>query len=163
VRPMYAGNVLTKVQATDTPLKLLTVRSTAFDKAAVTKSCDNVTELDLPEWTASIWKGESVSKNDRPDLGSASIVVSGGRGLKNGENFGLLEKLADKLGGGAVGASRAAVDAGYVPNDLQVGQTGKVVAPDLYIAVRITLFFIHLHFMSCKRLESPFPSHDLTL
>lgn len=136
VRPMYAGNVLAKVQSTE-DVKVLSIRSTAFEKAPVVEeslSSANVETLELKENTLSEFVGAHVSKSDRPELGSASTVVSGGRGLKSGENFELLEKLADKLKA-AVGASRAAVDAGFVPNDWQVGQTGKVVAPDLYIAV----------------------------
>mmetsp|Transcript_23349 Transcript_23349/g.34822 ORF Transcript_23349/g.34822 Transcript_23349/m.34822 type:complete len:347 (-) Transcript_23349:174-1214(-) len=143
VRPMYAGNALAKVQSTDTT-KVLSVRSTAFEKAALGESSPEVVELEVPEQTLTKWMGESVSKSDRPDLGAASIVISGGRGMKNGENFVLLENLAEKMGDAAVGASRAAVDAGFVPNDLQVGQTGKVVAPDLYIAVGISGAIQHL-------------------
>ena len=130
---MYAGNALVKVIAKD-PVKILSVRPTSFEKAEL----QDVAEMDTMEITpfaGAEWVSENVSKSDRPDLGSAPIVISGGRGLKNGENFGMLEELADKLGA-AVGASRAAVDAGFVPNDWQVGQTGKVVAPNLYIAVR---------------------------
>eukprot|EP00580_Thalassiosira_gravida_P001231 CAMPEP_0201600030 /NCGR_PEP_ID=MMETSP0492-20130828/1264_1 /ASSEMBLY_ACC=CAM_ASM_000837 /TAXON_ID=420259 /ORGANISM="Thalassiosira gravida, Strain GMp14c1" /LENGTH=351 /DNA_ID=CAMNT_0048062725 /DNA_START=53 /DNA_END=1108 /DNA_ORIENTATION=+ len=146
VRPLYAGNALAKVIAKDSPLKLISIRPTAFEKAEIsndsaaptTETLDDVPPNELTEWLL-----ESVSKSERPDLGSASVVISGGRGMKNGENFALLEALADKLGG-AVGASRAAVDAGFVPNDLQVGQTGKVVAPDLYIACGISGAIQHL-------------------
>ena len=138
---MYAGNALTKVQATDS-IKLLSVRPTSFDKAPLVPVGD-VESVPVPEFTKAVWKSEAVSKSERPDLGSASIVISGGRGLQSGENFAMLEKLADKLGA-AVGASRAAVDAGMVPNDMQVGQTGKVVAPDLYIAVGISGAIQHL-------------------
>lgn len=141
---MYAGNALAKVKAHD-ELKVLSVRPTSFDKAPLQdvgavslETVDGVVPYDK-----AVWEGESVSKSDRPDLGSAPVVVSGGRGLQSGENFGLLEELADKLGG-AVGASRAAVDAGMVPNDWQVGQTGKVVAPNLYIAVGISGAIQHL-------------------
>lgn len=141
VRPMYAGNALAKVQATDKGLKVLSVRATAFDKATTgdSNSSDDVQvkDVDVPPQSLTEWVGEQVSKSERPELGSAPIVVSGGRGMKSKENFVILEELADKLGGAAIGASRAAVDAGYAPNDWQVGQTGKVVAPDLYIAVRI--------------------------
>lgn len=146
VRPTYAGNALAKVQAKEgtNPL-LLSIRSTAFERAesvegSVTMSPNEIKVDANPDIE---WKSEAVSKSDRPDLSSASVVVSGGRGLQSGDNFVLLEALADKLHG-AVGASRAAVDAGYVPNDLQVGQTGKVVAPDLYIAVGISGAIQHL-------------------
>ena len=141
VRPMYAGNALCKVQAKD-PLKVLSFRPTSFDKAAL-EDASAVETMDAVVFADAEWDSESVSKSDRPDLGSASIVISGGRGMKSGDNFPMLEKLADKMGG-AVGASRAAVDAGFVPNDLQVGQTGKVVAPDLYIAVGISGAIQHL-------------------
>ena len=136
VRPMYAGNALVKVLAKDS-LKILSVRPTSFEKADLqdVTSVDTVESLEVTPFDKAEWVTESVSKSDRPDLASASVVISGGRGMKNGENFRLLEDLADKLGA-AVGASRAAVDAGFVPNDWQVGQTGKVVAPNLYIAVR---------------------------
>jgi electron transfer flavoprotein alpha subunit len=142
VRPLYAGNALAKVISHDS-LKLLSIRPTSFEKAIATNEASNIEPLNLPPNELTEWLLESVSKSERPDLGSATVVVSGGRGMKNGENFILLEKLADKLGG-AVGASRAAVDAGFVPNDLQVGQTGKVVAPDLYIAVGISGAIQHL-------------------
>jgi electron transfer flavoprotein alpha subunit len=141
VRPMYAGNALCKVQAKDT-LKVLTFRPTSFDKAAL-EDASSVETMDAVVFADAEWDSESVSKSDRPDLASASVVISGGRGMKSGDNFPILETLADKVGG-AVGASRAAVDAGFVPNDLQVGQTGKVVAPDLYIAVGISGAIQHL-------------------
>mmetsp|Transcript_26584 Transcript_26584/g.45375 ORF Transcript_26584/g.45375 Transcript_26584/m.45375 type:complete len:344 (+) Transcript_26584:86-1117(+) len=143
VRPLYAGNALAKVIAKDSPLKLISIRPTAFDKAEVDGASAATETLDIPANELTEWLLESVSKSERPDLGSASVVISGGRGMKSGDNFVLLEALADKLGG-AVGASRAAVDAGFVPNDLQVGQTGKVVAPDLYIAVGISGAIQHL-------------------
>ncbi len=143
MRPLYAGNALAKVISKDSPLKLISIRPTAFEKAAAENDAANIESLDIPVNELTEWLMESVSKSERPDLGSASVVISGGRGMKNGENFALLEALADKLGG-AVGASRAAVDAGFVPNDLQVGQTGKVVAPDLYIAVGISGAIQHL-------------------
>ena len=141
VRPMYAGNVLCKVKAKDAQ-KVLSFRPTSFDKAAL-EDASAVESVDAVVFENSVWDSENVSKSDRPDLGSASVVVSGGRGMKSGDNFPILEALADKLGG-AVGASRAAVDAGFVPNDLQVGQTGKVVAPDLYIAVRIMVVALEI-------------------
>jgi len=151
IRPMYAGNALVKVKSKNSQPQLLSIRPTAFDDCEQMETDDSlVSEMDL---SSSInknddqvqWISENVSKSDRPDLGSASIVISGGRGLKNGENFQLLEQLADKMDGrAAVGASRAAVDAGFVSNDLQVGQTGKVVAPDLYIAVGISGAIQHL-------------------
>jgi electron transfer flavoprotein alpha subunit len=142
VRPMYAGNALCKVQMKDS-LKLISIRPTSFEKADLVDVGTMNEVTGVADYTKSEWMSEQVSKSDRPDLGSASIVVSGGRGLGNGDNFALLEQLADKLQG-AVGASRAAVDAGYVPNDMQVGQTGKVVAPDLYIAVGISGAIQHL-------------------
>jgi len=145
VRPTYAGNAMARVRVD--PAKgtvCLTVRHTAFEKAAEEGGSAEVTTLDPASHTLSEKISESVSgSGGRPDLGSASVVISGGRGMKNGENFAMLDTLADKLGG-AVGASRAAVDAGYVPNDRQVGQTGKVVAPDLYIAVGISGAIQHL-------------------
>ena len=134
---------MAKVVAKDSALKIISIRSTAFEKAEVGSESTSNEPLDVPANNLTEWVLETVSKSERPELGSASVVVSGGRGMKNGENFALLEALADKLGG-AVGASRAAVDAGFVPNDLQIGQTGKVVAPDLYIAVGISGAIQHL-------------------
>lgn len=142
-RPIYAGNVIATVQSAD-PIKVITVRGTAFDGvsaeggSAVVEALSVVTDAGLSSFVS-----EEVAKSDRPELTAASIVVSGGRGMQNGENFQMLEKIADKLGA-AVGASRAAVDAGFVPNDMQVGQTGKIVAPDLYIAVGISGAIQHL-------------------
>mmetsp|Transcript_15874 Transcript_15874/g.18446 ORF Transcript_15874/g.18446 Transcript_15874/m.18446 type:complete len:336 (+) Transcript_15874:272-1279(+) len=144
VRPMYAGNALAKVQSTES-VKVISIRSTAFDKAECgASSSPAVEQLDLDEeQKLTEFVSSNESQSDRPDLSSASVVVSGGRGMKNGENFEMLNQVADKLNG-AVGASRAAVDAGFVPNDLQVGQTGKVVAPDLYLAVGISGAIQHL-------------------
>lgn len=144
VRPMYAGNVLAKVVSKNpSALKVLSIRPTCFDKAELVDAA-NVEKVDgVTPFEKSKFVSEQVSASDRPDLGSASIVVSGGRGIKSGDNFPILEALADKLGG-AVGASRAAVDAGFCPNDWQVGQTGKVVAPDLYIACGISGAIQHL-------------------
>ncbi len=142
-RPFYAGNVIAKVQSSDA-IKVFTVRTTAFDPAAGSGGSASVESLDSAHDAGlSSFVKEELAESDRPELTAASIVISGGRGLQNGENFELLYTLADKLGA-AVGASRAAVDAGFVPNDMQVGQTGKIVAPDLYIAVGISGAIQHL-------------------
>ncbi len=142
-RPIYAGNVIATVQSSDS-IKVITVRTTAFDAVAGEGGSASIDSIDTAtDAGISSFVGEELAKSDRPELTSASIVVSGGRGMQNGENFEMLYKVADKLGA-AVGASRAAVDAGYVPNDLQVGQTGKIVAPDLYIAVGISGAIQHL-------------------
>ena len=137
VRPIYAGNVLATVQATDAT-KVITVRTTGFDAAAATGGTAVIeSQAIAPAGNAATFVSREIAKSDRPELTAASIVVSGGRGVGSADNFKIIEALADKLGA-AMGASRAAVDAGYVPNDLQVGQTGKVVAPQLYIAVGIS-------------------------
>ena len=142
VRPIYAGNALATVRSADSK-KIITVRTTAF-KAAELSGAATITEVSSATslGLSSFLKTE-ISKSERPELTSAKVIVSGGRGMQNGENFVLLEALADKLGA-AVGASRAAVDAGFVPNDYQVGQTGKIVAPELYIAVGISGAIQHL-------------------
>ena len=141
-RPVYAGNAIATVRSSD-PIKLITVRTTAF-KAAEGSGSAPVENIDSGADNAlSSFVGRELSKSERPELTAARVIVSGGRGMQNGENFALLEALADKLGA-AVGASRAAVDAGYVPNDYQVGQTGKIVAPELYIAVGISGAIQHL-------------------
>lgn len=142
-RPIYAGNVIATVQSSDA-IKVITVRGTAFDAVAAEGGSAAVESIDnAQDAGVSSFVGEELAKSDRPELTAASIVISGGRGMQNGENFEMLYKVADKLGA-AVGASRAAVDAGFVPNDMQVGQTGKIVAPDLYIAVGISGAIQHL-------------------
>jgi len=143
VRPIYAGNALATVRSSD-PIKVITVRSTGFDAAPASGGSAVVEAIEIePDSGLSKLLGQELTKSARPELTAARIIVSGGRGMGNGENFAILEKLADKLGA-AVGASRAAVDAGFVPNDYQVGQTGKIVAPDLYIAVGISGAIQHL-------------------
>ncbi|PWE16354.1 electron transfer flavoprotein subunit alpha [Marinicauda salina] len=143
IRPIYAGNAMMTVKSSDKK-KVITVRPTTFEKAGDQDSAASVETIDAPEAAAaSRFVSEELSESDRPELASAKIVISGGRGMGNGENFQILERVADKLNA-AVGASRAAVDAGFVPNDYQVGQTGKVVAPELYIAVGISGAIQHL-------------------
>ncbi len=142
-RPIYAGNAIATVQSSDAT-KVITVRGTAFDKAEATGGSAEVSDVAAGDNSGkSEFVKAELSKSDRPELTSANIIISGGRGMGNGENFALVDAVADKLGA-AVGASRAAVDAGFVPNDYQVGQTGKIVAPELYIAVGISGAIQHL-------------------
>ena len=142
-RPIYAGSCIATVKSNDS-IKIITVRSTAFDPVGCNSSDTEIFEIDALS-TSGISKfiSEEIAQSDRPELTAADIVISGGRGMQSGDNFHLLDSIADKLGA-AVGASRAAVDAGFVPNDYQVGQTGKIVAPDLYIAVGISGAIQHL-------------------
>ena len=143
VRPIYAGNALATVKSSDS-IKIITVRGTAFDAAPATGGSAGVEAVaSAGDAGLSSFVGRELTKSERPELTQAGIIVSGGRGMGSGENFNILEALADELGA-AVGASRAAVDAGFVPNDYQVGQTGKVVAPELYIAVGISGAIQHL-------------------
>ncbi len=146
VRPIYAGNAMCQIESTDA-LKLITVRSTAFDKSSTTEDAKKeklevLTSVETPS-NVPKWCSEQLTQSTRPELQGARVVVSGGRALKSGENFKILYDLADQLNG-AVGATRAAVDAGYVPNDMQVGQTGKVVAPEVYIACGVSGAIQHL-------------------
>jgi len=143
VRPIYAGNAFATVQSADA-IKVITVRATGFDAVAASGGDATIEDVAVPaEIASSKVVGQELTKSERPELTSARVVVSGGRGMASGDNFKLLEALADKLNA-AIGASRAAVDAGYVPNDYQVGQTGKIVAPDLYVAVGISGAIQHL-------------------
>jgi len=143
VRPIYAGNAFATVQSKDA-IKVLTVRTTAFEAASADGGSASIESITVPaDGGLSRVTGQELTKSERPELTSARIVISGGRALGSGENFKMLEALADKLNA-AIGASRAAVDAGYVPNDYQVGQTGKIVAPDLYIAIGISGAIQHL-------------------
>ncbi len=142
VRPIYAGNAIATVQSLDSK-KVITVRTTGFDAVATDGNAEVVTLDIATDAGISSHVSDELTVSERPDLGAASVVISGGRGMQNGDNFKLLDGIADKLGA-AIGASRAAVDAGFVPNDMQVGQTGKIVAPDLYIAVGISGAIQHL-------------------
>ena len=142
-RPIYAGNAIATVQSS-APVKVISVRATGFDPVAAEGGSASIETVEVSlQKGLSRFVGEQLAKSDRPELTGAKIVVSGGRGMQSGDNFSLLYTLADKLGA-AVGASRAAVDAGYAPNDMQVGQTGKIVAPQLYIAVGISGAIQHL-------------------
>lgn len=142
-RPIYAGNAIATVQCAE-QIKVITVRATAFDAVAAAGGNAPIEAIDAVFASDKVrFVSEQVAASERPELSAARVVISGGRGMQNGENFALLEKVADKLGA-AIGASRAAVDAGFVPNDMQVGQTGKIVAPDLYIAVGISGAIQHL-------------------
>ncbi len=142
-RPIYAGNAIATVESLDS-IKVITVRGTAFDPAAAEGGSAAIEAVaSVHDAAQSRFVSEEMAQSDRPELTSAKVILSGGRGMGNGENFALLEAIADKLGA-AVGASRAAVDAGFVPNDMQVGQTGKIVAPELYIAVGISGAIQHL-------------------
>ncbi|RON25352.1 MULTISPECIES: electron transfer flavoprotein subunit alpha/FixB family protein [Pseudomonas] len=146
-RPIYAGNAIATVQSLD-PVKLLTIRASAFGQASSHQERCDVVVIDSGYSATNVrFVSEHLTVSERPELSSARVVVSGGRGMQNKGNFALIEGVADKLGG-AVGASRAAVDSGFAPNDLQVGQTGKIVAPDLYIAVGISGAIQHLAGMS---------------
>lgn len=142
VRPIYAGNAIATVQSSDT-VKVMTVRASAFDATSLGSAAPIETLTQLHDAGLSSFVNAELTVSERPELTAASVIISGGRGMQNGENFALLNGIADKLGA-AIGASRAAVDAGFVPNDMQVGQTGKIVAPQLYIAVGISGAIQHL-------------------
>ena len=142
-RPIYAGNCIATVQSTDS-VKVITVRTTGFDACEATGGSASISAVDNDtDAGVSSFVKEEIAESDRPELTAADVVISGGRGMQNGDNFSLLNGIADKLGA-AIGASRAAVDSGFVPNDMQVGQTGKIVAPNLYIAVGISGAIQHL-------------------
>ena len=142
-RPIYAGNCIATVKSNDAK-KIITVRTTGFDAADATSgSAEILTLEEINDAGISKFVKEEIAESDRPELTAADVIISGGRGMQNGDNFSILEGIADKLGA-AIGASRAAVDSGFVPNDYQVGQTGKIVAPDLYIAVGISGAIQHL-------------------
>jgi electron transfer flavoprotein alpha subunit len=142
-RPIYAGNAIATVKSNDS-VKVVSVRGTAYDPVPAEGGSASVEAVDaVSDAGISTFIGEEIAKSERPELTSAGIIISGGRGMQSGDNFNLLEGIADKLGA-AIGASRAAVDAGFVPNDMQVGQTGKIVAPELYIAVGISGAIQHL-------------------
>jgi electron transfer flavoprotein alpha subunit len=150
VRPIYAGNAMATVQSKD-PIKVVTIRSTGFDAVPATGGSAPVEKISAgPDSGLSTMLGRELTKSERPELTAARVVISGGRGMGSGENFKLLEPIADRLNA-AMGASRAAVDAGFVPNDWQVGQTGKIVAPELYIAVGISGAIQHLAGMKDSR------------
>ncbi|MBA6295906.1 electron transfer flavoprotein subunit alpha/FixB family protein [Colwellia sp. MB02u-9] len=142
VRPIYAGNAIATVKSLDAK-KVITVRSTGFDAVATDGAAEIILLDKVKDAGISSHVSDELTVSARPDLGAARVIISGGRGMQNGDNFTLLDGIADKLGAG-IGASRAAVDAGFVPNDMQVGQTGKIVAPDLYIAVGISGAIQHL-------------------
>lgn len=142
VRPIYAGNAIATVQSEDA-IKVITVRASAFDAVSSDGNAEVISIAALPASDKASFVSQELTKSERPELTAAEVIISGGRGMQNGENFALLNGIADKLGA-AIGASRAAVDAGFVPNDMQVGQTGKIVAPQLYIAVGISGAIQHL-------------------
>ena len=143
VRPIYAGNAIATIKSNDS-IKVITVRATGFDALSMDTGSAEIEEIDCDITESRCnFKGQELTKSERPELTAAKIIISGGRGMQSGDNFQLLENIADKLGA-AIGASRAAVDAGFVPNDYQVGQTGKIVAPELYIAVGISGAIQHL-------------------